>query len=213
MNRKPILLIGGGGHAKVITQLLLRLTQYDIIGYVAPKDSGKLLGYSYLGTDENIPALIKKHSGLNAVMAMGKVIAESPRMKIFQQAKKMGLVFPPLCAKSAVVAQDCTLAEGVVVMEGAIVQPGVKLGAISIVNTRASVDHDCIIGEEVHIASGAVLSGGVNVGDGSLIGAGSVVIEGIKIGKNCTIGAGAAAVKDCDEGGVYIGVPAKRVAK
>ena len=96
-------------------------------------------------------------------------------------------------------------------MEGAIVQPGVKIGAISIVNTKASIDHDCQIGDEVHIAPGCTLSGSVNVGNGCLIGTGVTVIEKIRIGKNCTIGAGAVVLADCEDNGTYVGVPAKKM--
>jgi sugar O-acyltransferase (sialic acid O-acetyltransferase NeuD family) len=212
MNRKQIVLIGGGGHAKVITQLLLRLPQYEMIGYVAPKDLGPLLGYPFLGTDEGVPGLVKKYPGLSAVLAFGKVKAKSNRMDVYRAAKKQGLVFPALCAKSAIVAQDCSIGEGTVVMEGAVVQPGTKLGLLSIINTRACIDHDCVIGDEVHVAPGAVLSGGVSVGTGSLIGTGAAIIENIKIGKNCSIGAGAAVVADCEDNGTYVGVPAKKQA-
>ena len=70
------------------------------------------------------------------------------------------------------------------------------IGANSIVNTRAAVDHDCKIGETVHIAPGVTLSGNVRVGDRTHIGTGAVVIQGIFIGEDSLVAAGAVVCRD-----------------
>lgn len=67
---------------------------------------------------------------------------------------------------------DSFIGDGTVIMAGAIVQPGCKIGKHVILNTGCSVDHDCVIGDYVHIAPGAHLCGNVTVGDGTLVGTG-----------------------------------------
>jgi maltose O-acetyltransferase len=49
------------------------------------------------------------------------------------------------------------------------------------------------------------------VGDGAWIGARATIMGGVTIGAGCTIGAGAVVTKDCEPGGVYVGVPARLI--
>jgi UDP-perosamine 4-acetyltransferase len=95
--------------------------------------------------------------------------------------------------------------EGVQVMAGAIVQPGVRVGANSVLNSRSSVDHDCVIGSHVHVAPGAVLCGSVVVGDHAFVGAGATVIQGVHIGAGAVIGAGVVVIRNVAKGAVVYG--------
>ena len=88
---------------------------------------------------------------------------------------------------------DCeerTLGTGSIVMHGAIVNAGAKVGNNCIINTLALLEHDAVIGDHCHISTGAILNGGVNVGTGSFIGSGCVLKEGLSIGKDCLVGIG-----------------------
>jgi acetyltransferase-like isoleucine patch superfamily enzyme len=51
----------------------------------------------------------------------------------------------------------------------------------------------------------------VQVGDRCWIGARATVLPGVQIGDGCVVGAGAVVAKDCAPGGVYAGVPARRI--
>ena len=50
----------------------------------------------------------------------------------------------------------------------------------------------------------------VYIGDGCWIGMRTVILPGVKIGKGCVIGGGTVVVKDCEDNGLYVGVPACR---
>ena len=90
-----------------------------------------------------------------------------------------------------------------------LVQARAQVGANTIVNTRASVDHDSQLGDHAHIAPGATCSGGVRIGDNAHVGVGAVIIEDIDIGKAATIGAGAVVISDCPAGTTVTGIPAR----
>lgn len=104
---------------------------------------------------------------------------------------------------------------------GASIEPGSFIGAMAIVQGRASlgrhviinsgaiVEHDCRIGSNSHIAPRAVLGGGVEVGSDVLIGIGAVIRPNVTIGARCTIGAGAVVVADVAPGQTVAGVPAR----
>ena len=96
-------------------------------------------------------------------------------------------------------------------MAGAVINSGAKIGECVIINTCSSVDHDCVVDDFAHVAVGAHLCGTVNVGESTWICAGATVSNNVNICGNCTIGAGAVVVKDIEEEGTYIGVPARKI--
>jgi maltose O-acetyltransferase len=59
--------------------------------------------------------------------------------------------------------------------------------------------------------SGPVEGRGITIGDSSWIGARATIMPGVTIGEGCVVGAGAVVTRDCAPGGVYLGVPARRM--
>jgi maltose O-acetyltransferase len=51
----------------------------------------------------------------------------------------------------------------------------------------------------------------VTIGDGTWLGAGSLILPGVTVGDGCIVGAGAVVLDDCEDDGLYVGVPARRV--
>lgn len=207
-----IVVIGGGGHSKVIISILKRLQKYEIIGYTDYVDNGNILGIPYLGKDDFLENLIKKDVN-QAVLGIGQLRNYKLRLEISDYCRSLGYHFPPIIAPTALVNDDVHVDNGVVIMDGVIINSGTKIRAFSIINTRSSIDHDCQIGKYVHIAPGVTLSGSVTVKDYTLIGTGSSVIQNIVIEEKCIIGSGSAVIRNCTAGRTYIGVPAKRHTK
>jgi sugar O-acyltransferase (sialic acid O-acetyltransferase NeuD family) len=209
---RPTVVVGAGGHGKVVLYVLSRLPEYQVLGYVDSRDYGEILGFPHLG-DDSILSELAKQNGITAVIGVGKVRAGSNRATLFARLSGYGFALPAIVAPTAIVAPDVSLGEGSVVMDGAILQPGCQIGQIAIINTGAILDHDCVLGNDVHVSTGARLSGAARVGDGSLIGVGASLIQRAQVGSGCTIGSGASVVKDCLEPGTYVGLPAKLVQK
>lgn len=205
-----MVIIGGGGHARVIAQLLRRLG-HSAGGYVAPSDEGPLAGLPWLGPDA---ALRDPQPGMprQAVLGIGKLVPRSHRVTLMVQMLGWGIQFPALCASTACVHDDVMLDAGTVVLDGAVVVTGSRLGRGCIINTHAAVDHDCRLGDDVHIAPGAVLSGGVTIEDGSMVGTGACIVQGVRVCADVMIGAGATVARDITTPGTYVGTPARRLA-
>ncbi|EWH00308.1 NeuD/PglB/VioB family sugar acetyltransferase [Halomonas sp. BC04] len=202
--------LGGGGHARVLIHGLQALG-HTVRGYTALEDAGPVRGVPFLGSDASLVEL-KPQLPCQAALGIGKVIAESPRSWLVDRLLDLGFQLPALVMRQAQVHDDVTLGDGTVVLDGAIVVTGSRLGRVCIVNTNATIDHDCMLGDDVHVAPGATLSGGVEVGDRCMIGTGASLIHGVRVCANCLIGAGATVVHDIDTPGTYIGTPARRIA-
>ncbi|MCK6615663.1 MAG: acetyltransferase [Ignavibacteriaceae bacterium] len=205
---EKLVIIGGGGHAKVLINILKKSALFDIIGYVDFRDSGTLLGVKYLGNDEKLSD-INLQGIKNAVLGVGQVSVSEIRFNIVQKVKKVGFTFPSIISKNAIINEEVLIEEGSQVLDGVVINPGVRIGKFSIINTNSTIEHDCKIGSYCHISPSAVLSGGVEVGDFSMVGANAVVVQCKKIYSRCLIGAGSVVTKDITEEGVYIGNPSK----
>lgn len=209
----PVIVVGSGGHAKVLIDALL-IQNFRVLGITdkdLSKEDNKVLGVPVIGGDD---VIFQYHpSKILLVNGIGSATGTSLRKELFDKFKNMGFSFLNLIHPSAIFANDVELAEGTQIMAGAVIQTGSFVGKNSIINTKVSIDHDCLIGNHVHIAPGVTLSGGVTVKDCTHIGTGATVIQGIHIGRNCLIGAGSLVNKDVPDGSKVFGVPAKVVIR
>jgi len=203
-----IVVVGAGGHGKVIISMLQRGDAYSVCGYVDPTDSGPVLDVPHLGDDSMLAEIAQKCG--NAVIGVGSLGDVRARVAAFERCRAAGFDMPAITAPTAVSGHHVAIGDGTVLMDGVVVQPGTQIGHCAILNTRSSIDHDCRIGDFAHIAPGATLSGEATIGDRAHVGTGATIIQGIRVGERCIIGAGAVVVEDCEAGQTYTGVPATR---
>jgi UDP-perosamine 4-acetyltransferase len=207
----PVIIIGGGGHAKVVASTLL-LCRRSILGFVDLNPVAvPLLGIRCLGNDSAVS--FHSPSEVLLVNGVGSACCTANRRAVYDRFMRERYRFATVIHPTAVVASELEIEDGVQIMAGAILQPGSSIGANAIVNTGAIIDHDCVVGSHAHIAPGAVLSGGVRVDSGAHIGTGACVIQGVFIGADSIVGAGAVVIKDVPPGVTTVGVPAKTIDK
>jgi UDP-perosamine 4-acetyltransferase len=205
----PVIVVGGGGHAKVLLSTLL-LCRTSILGFVDVNPTPPpLLGIKYLGNDSAV--LPYAPSEVRLVNGVGSANSTAARKNIYERFTQDRYCFASVIHPSAIIALEVQIEDGVQIMAGAIVQSGSRLGSNVVVNTGAIVDHDCVVGAHAHIAPGAVLSGGVRVESGAHIGTGATIIQGVNIGAASVVGAGAVVIRDVPPGVTTVGVPAKIV--
>ncbi len=208
MKEKPVILLGAGGHARVLLDILLE-KNIEVLG-IAEKDGADLpadlYGIPVIGSDSDVQQY--PPDKVELVNGIGSIGYIALRQKVYEKFKRQDYCFAQVIHPGAVVSRRAELGEGVQIMAGAVVNIGTCIRGNSIINTNASVDHDCLIGAHVHIAPGVTLSGGVTVGDCSHIGTGASVVQGIEIGGNVIVGAGAVVVNNIEAGKTVCGVPA-----
>jgi sugar O-acyltransferase (sialic acid O-acetyltransferase NeuD family) len=203
----PIIVLGGGGHARVLIDVLL-LQRRDLLGYTDVVKAGKRnVDLPHLGDDSAV--LENDPENLTLVNGLGSIGPSTSRKKLYEHFLERGYRFETVVHPSATIASDVRLGEGVQIMAGAVVQTGTHLGANSIVNTGALVDHDCEIGAHVHIAPGVVLSGNVRIGEGAHVGTGAILIQGVTVGTQSIIGAGTVVLKNVPPRVTFVGVPGR----
>lgn len=209
-----MVLVGGGGHCKVVISQLKKLTKFEIVGIVdnyKPIDS-LVSGIKVIGKDVDLKNFYEK--GIKyALITVGSVKDNLKRAKLFETAREIGYEFSVVISPGALVDTSCIIKEGTVIMPGSIINVDSSIGKNCIINSGAIIEHGCKIGNHCHIAPGVHLSGEVGIGDLSFIGIGSTVIQGIKIGKNVTIGAGSVVINDILDNTVVMGNPTRITKK
>lgn len=213
MNERPAILLGAGGHAKVLLDILLE-QDVKVLGIADKTDNdigteSGLYGIPIIGSDADV--LRYSPEDIELVNGIGSIASTELRRSVYEKFKARGYCFRQVVHSSAVISKRAVLSEGVQVMAGAVINIGTQIGENSIVNTRASIDHDCVVGAHVHIAPGATLSGGVTVGDGCHIGTGATIVQGMQIGIKTIVGAGAVVVSNLTGKTVFCGVPARLI--
>lgn len=197
MKQVPVILLGAGGHAKVVLDLLQEL-DFEILGICDPgladRDINKWYGLPVLGSDE----AVRQHLPDSIALAngIGSLPGHQRRRRLHEQFTGEGYRFVTLVHSSAILGSGVKLGQGVQVMAGVIVQADTCIGDDVILNTGSRIDHDGLIGNHVHVAPGAVLSGDVTVSEDCHIGPGSVIIQGLKLGQGAVVGAGTTVLSD-----------------
>jgi sugar O-acyltransferase (sialic acid O-acetyltransferase NeuD family) len=209
MSAQSLIVIGGGGHAKVLLEALM-LGGAHVLGLTdvsSARVGTTVLGVPVLGGDEVVRRYAPGEIGL--VNGVGSVGSTQLRAEVYGRFTQEGYTFVSVVHRSAVVSPSAILRPGVQVMAGAVVQAEALIEEDAIVNTGATVDHDCRIGRHVHLAPGVTLSGAVSIGKSTHVGSGATVVQGVRIGAQCVIAAGALVVADIPDGHRVAGVPAR----
>ncbi len=200
---KPVIILGTGGHAKVLIEAL-RMINRKIIGLTDPvKEINSLvLGVKVLGDDEVLFSYSPNEIAL--VNGLGALPGKTLRWDLAEKFRQQGFNFATVIHPSTIMAKGVQLGEGVQIMAGSILQPGVVIGVDSIVNTGVIIDHDCMVGEKCHLAPGVILSGGVCIGSRSHIGTGASIIQALNIGSEVVVAAGSTVYQPISDGEIFI---------
>ena len=83
------------------------------------------------------------------------------------------------------------------------------MGAFSILNTKASIDHGCKVGNFSSISPGVTVGGNTMIEDFVTLGIGSTVVNGVQIGSSSFLGAGSLLLRDLPPRVLAYGLPAK----
>lgn len=196
-----LLVIGAGGHAKVVVDCIEQENKYQITTILDDAPPAYFIGQYQVELRE----LNYEFQSLNAIIAIGNPMH---RKKIANQLKSN---FVMTIHPSAVVSKHAKIGEGCQVFATAVINAVATIGKHCIINTGAIIEHDCVLEDFVHVAPNATLGGGVRVGESSHIGMGASILQNITIGKNVTIGAGAVVTKDIPDNCTAVGIPAKQI--
>ncbi|MCI2255206.1 acetyltransferase [Domibacillus sp. PGB-M46] len=204
-----IIVLGNGGHSKVIQDTISTLKDYTLRAVLDDKYSEEAEeGGILYGPFSSLTSLLNEQT--KVVMAIGnnsvrKNLADSMPLRLNQYAS---IVHP-----TAVVSPSAAIGAGTVVMANAVINAGASMGRHCIINTGAIIEHENKLGDYVHISPGAVLTGNVLVEEGAHVGASAAVIPGMDIGSWSVVGAGSTVITPIPSYCTAVGTPARVIEK
>lgn len=211
---KPLVMLGGGGHAQCLTEMLLEQA-CNICAFVSPvkpNADSVLDGILRLESDDLVFKQFSPEDVL-LVNGIGPLPGRKLHRQLFESFQQAGYHFASVVSPHAILAPSVILGNGVQVMPGVIVQSRVTISDNTLLNTGSIIEHDSFIGKNNHIAPGAVLSGGVCTENNVHVGTGANVIQGLKIGESAVIGAGTTIARDVPPFQTRIPAPSRILTK
>lgn len=203
MGREEIILLGAGGHARVVASTA-KSAGHSVAAFYC--DSAELIGSSMLDIPVRDIRDLESDKEKSAIIAIG----DNATRKKF--AEEYSFNWITLRHSFSWVDPDARIGVGTVICAGSIIQPGAKIGDHIIVNTKSSIDHDTTVGDFCHV-SVAHLAGGGTAEEGSFMALYSVVLPGKCLGQWSTLGAGGVANKDIPPYSIAVGAPAKVIKR
>ncbi len=201
--KNKLLIIGAGGHGKVVADIALKTMKWNEISYIDDDTEKKMiLGFNIIDIISNTFKYINEY---DVLIAIGN---NEVRETIQNNLEKQGASIPILIHPTAVIGKDVQISSGSIVMANAVINSCTQIGKGCIINTAAIVEHDNKIGNFVHISPNATTGGNVNIGDRTWLGLSSTVKNNVEICKDCVIGASGLVLNNIHKPGLYVGIPA-----
>lgn len=213
MEIKTTLIIGAGGHGKVVLDILRSRGACRPVGFVDadPKLAGtKVGGLPVFGGIHLLGKLRNQHRLSAAIIAIGDNRARAGYVRTVEEhgLELINAIHPAACVSPCAV-----IGRNVVIAAQAVICAEAHIGDLAIINTGAIIDHECEIGIAAHICPGANLAGRVRIGASAFVGLGANIIQCLTIGHQSTIGAGAVVLQDVPAGATAVGIPARIIKR
>ena len=208
-----VLIIGTGGHSKVVSDEISRLKNYKVIGYIDEKKKGGTIPNKFdkakiLGKLESLKRIYKKEYCL--FIAIGD---NYKRKKISEEISKLKFPFKwaKIISKNSIVSKNAKISEGTIIVSGTIINSNTNIGKHCIINTGSKIDHDNHFGDFSSCGPNVTTGGNVVLKSLSFVGIASTIKHNIKILDNTVIGAKSYVNKNCGKNCLYFGRPAKKI--
>jgi acetyltransferase EpsM len=216
MTPRPLVIVGGGEHARVVAEAAAGADTWRVVGYTDPDPghaTGPLQAVPHLGDDATYAAALRRATGLDRPSLVLGFRGTAEARDRATDAYGSDATWATVVHARAWVSPSATLEPGVVVLAGAIVSTGATIGRHGIVNTNTVVEHDVVVGPGTHVAPGAVIGGGTRIGRDVTIGLGASIRDHVTIGDGAVVGMGAVVVDDVAAEATVVGVPARATAR
>lgn len=157
-----IVIIGAGGHGKVVCDAILAQNEYIVNGFVdntLEVGTTVINNYKVIAKQDDLESLKSQVDFFIVAIGNNKM-----RKHISNYAKtmlKQAVVIHP----SSVIGSNVIIGAGTVVLANSVINAEAVIGENVIVNARVVVDHDCKIGNNIHLSIGTMVGSNSVISD------------------------------------------------
>ena len=205
MKRKPMVVIGGGGHGGCVADVAER-AGWSVVGFIDTElePGQEVIGRPVLGNDDRLAdeAFCRAHD-------FGLGIGEPQvRRRYGRKILERGGTVPAIVNPSAFVSSRARMGQGVLLMGFNAVNHQARLGDFVVLDWHATVGHHSSVGEACFLSPGVNVTGRVTMGAEVYLGAGCRVVPEVSIGEGTVVGAGATVTSNLPNHVLAVGTPA-----
>ena len=209
---KDLVIIGAGDTGRELIDLVERINytnpQWNVIGFVDDNVEleGKIIeGYPVLGNVEWLNDIEEE------IFAICSISNGQIKKQVVEKIINRNVQWATLVDPDVKFFKGSCCGEGSIIYSGVVLAIYATVGKHNYLSLNCTIGHDSKIGDYCCMFPGGNVSGKVTADECVDFGTGTKVIQGKHICKNVTLGAGSVVVKDIEEPGTYVGVPAKRI--
>jgi sugar O-acyltransferase (sialic acid O-acetyltransferase NeuD family) len=202
-----IIIIGAGGHGRVVLDILRNSHQVEVAGFI---DADNALHHKFIDGIEVLGdfSLLQQFGKLcvgGAIVAIGD---NRIRNSYAQAMEKIGISLVNAIHPAATIAGNAHIGKNVVIAAGVTICTHAVIADSVICNTGCIIDHESTIRQAAHICPGVKIAGHVKIGELAFVGIGSTVVQSVEVGESAVVGAGAVVLRDVPAYSTVVGVPA-----
>jgi sugar O-acyltransferase (sialic acid O-acetyltransferase NeuD family) len=212
-NHPRIVIIGAGGHGRVVADIVHAADQYELVGFLDsdPHVHGRRIdGVPVHGGVDDLPRLRQSLDIDATIIAIGD---NGTRRGLARRTQQAGLRLVNAIHPSASIAFNATIGRNVVIAAGVVVCANCQIGDSVILNTGCIIDHQTMVGEGSHICPGVRVAGRVKIEPGVFVGIGATIVPNVTLGCESIIGAGSVVLDDVPQMATAVGVPAAPIKR
>jgi sugar O-acyltransferase (sialic acid O-acetyltransferase NeuD family) len=207
-----VVVFGDGPFASLIWHCLTHDSNHQVVGFAVER--------SFLSKDQHhrldVVAFedLERHfdpSTTAIAIAIGPHDNNRVRARLLGEAKARGFQTISYLSSRAIAAPGFKVEDNTFVFDGAVIQPFAEIGSNCIIRSAAHVSHHVRVADTCFIAAGACIGGSTSIGARAFVGLNATILDNINIAPDCTIAAGSVVNRSTEPGGLYAGVPARRV--
>ncbi|ASN05995.1 acetyltransferase [Virgibacillus necropolis] len=204
-----IIIVGNGGHSRVIQEMISSTKANKIIAILDDKYEH---GFQEKGIiHAPISFLVRLfRPDTKVVVAIGR---NDVRKKIVKGLNLLPQHYLSIIHPSAIVSASAKIGYGTVIMPQAVINAEAEIGNHCIINTGAIIEHDNEIGDYTHVSPNATLTGNVSTGEGVHVGSSATIIPGIHLGRWSVIGAGSTVIEHIPAYSKAVGSPTRIIER
>ncbi len=153
-----LLIIGAGGHGKVVKEIAEALGTYEEINFI----DDNMAATQAIARIRDLESFVGKCE--DCIIALGN---NHLRSGLYGHIEELGFNIPTLIHPRAYVAPSAEIGSGTVVEANAVVSSNSVIGKGCILSVGAIVDHNAVVDDFAHIDCGAVVMADARVSRGT----------------------------------------------
>ncbi len=198
-NKIKIFILGIGGRAKLIRELLIRINdKYNFIFYKDINSINFKKVNHFLRLDKKSRFFI----GISDPKIQKKNYD-------FLKKKLIRIDQNPIIDPTAIIKSGTSISKNVIILENSSIGPDVILKKNTFIGSNVIINHNTKIGSFTTIGHGSNVSANVIISDQCYIGNSTTIKENIKINKSVSTECSSNIISNCDSNKNFSGNPAK----